>query len=299
MANPKIKSLILILIGLSAINGFVVAADLKSAGDLNNSSEYSEAIIALTNTYRSSLNLNGLTVNSRLTQAAINKASDMLKRSYFSHTGPDGQKFSQWVKDINYDYFYVGENLAIDFADPEEAFDAWLKSEKHRQNIERAEFQEIGVACIKGRFNNRDTWVIVQLFGTRVLGENELFSGSFNGNSGWNNYFYGRNTLRPMTGWTLSLINILLLACLSYLFYQNKKLPRLAEAHSLAMLRFTAKTAKPEAQRPEPIGNKQKYSKNDYSGISGGISKPDNRPKKRPACRLTLEANQLHRRRSL
>lgn len=129
----------------------------------------SRDLITMTNDYRQSLGLNHLNYNARLTQAAVNKAKDLLAKSYFNHTSPEGRRFSQWIREVNYDYFYVGENLAIDFTDSEKLFQAWIDSQSHRDNIVKPEYQEIGIATLEGKFNGRNTIVVVQLFGTRVL----------------------------------------------------------------------------------------------------------------------------------
>jgi len=130
-------------------------------------------LIHTTNDYRKSLNLSELAINPRLTQAATNKANDILSNDYFDHTAPNGKRFSQWIKDVNYDYFYVGENLAIDFTSNEDLFQAWLDSPTHKDNIIKPQYQEIGIATLNGEFKNRQTMVAVQLFGTRVLGAQE------------------------------------------------------------------------------------------------------------------------------
>jgi hypothetical protein len=127
-------------------------------------------LINMTNQYRLEQGLNTLTPNARLTQAAANKARDLLTNQYFAHTSPDGKKFSQWIKDVDYKYFYVGENLAIDFNNNQEIFQAWLNSPAHKENIARPQYQEIGIAVIEGKYKNRQTAVAVQLFGSRIVG---------------------------------------------------------------------------------------------------------------------------------
>lgn len=127
-------------------------------------------IIRLTNDYRISQGLKPLKENPRLDQAAINKARDILTKGYFDHTSPDGKKFSDWIKEVNYKYFYVGENLAIDFQNNDDVFDAWLNSPEHQENIIKPQYQEIGVSAVKGKIGKRPTIVVVQLFGSRVLG---------------------------------------------------------------------------------------------------------------------------------
>jgi hypothetical protein len=151
-------------------------------------------LIDLTNEYRANLGLNALSANARLTQAAYNKAEDLLTRQYFDHTSPDGQKFSQWIKDVNYQYFYVGENLAIDFDNEEDLFQAWLNSPTHKDNIVKPQYQEIGIAALRGNYKNHSTIVVVQLFGTRVLGDKESSSDNYQSVGDLTaNYFYRRS----------------------------------------------------------------------------------------------------------
>lgn len=180
MISRQTKIIFIIAIGLLLIKTAVSAAifwwpkNVETTGG----NEAANTLIQLTNAYRRGLGLSELAINPRLTQAAINKAKDILAKQYFNHTSPEGKKFSDWIKEVNYSYFYVGENLAIDFNNPQDVFDAWLASPAHKQNIERQEFQEIGLADLSGEFNQRNTSVVVQLFGSRVLGENETTAGS-------------------------------------------------------------------------------------------------------------------------
>src|SRR3989344_3203097 len=144
-------------------------------------------LISLTNDYRKSLGLNELQPNARLTQAAVNKARDLLNKQYFAHTSPDNKKFSDWIKEVGYKYFYVGENLAIDFNNNQDLFRAWLNSPTHKENIIKPQYQEIGLAVLEGKYNNQTTVVVVQLFGSRVLGENESLGDIYGPISGFNN----------------------------------------------------------------------------------------------------------------
>ncbi|MFA5047750.1 MAG: CAP domain-containing protein [Patescibacteria group bacterium] len=158
----------------------------------------SDEIIHLTNNYRQQNGLSVLQMNPRLTQAAVNKAKDLIAGQYFDHTSPQGKLFSDWIKEVDYKYFYVGENLAIDFTSSTAVFNAWLNSSKHKENLVKPQYEEIGVAVIKGKFKNRPTLVVVQLFGTRVLGQFESVSGdsdalaSSSPVSSTANYFYYR-----------------------------------------------------------------------------------------------------------
>lgn len=299
MLRKRIKVIFLVFVGVLLIDGFVIAADkTREYNFLTDAGQYSQAILTLTNEHRESLGLNPLATNPRLTQAAVNKARDMFADGYFAHTSPDGRKFSQWIKDINYNYFYAGENLAIDFSDPQAAFDAWLKSDKHRENIERKEFQEIGIAGLRGEYQGRETWIAVQLFGSRVLGANELSAETLpNGNTA---AYFAKPHLNPYqtASLGLSLLAGLLGAYLIALLYRNKKLQPSAEVSHFDILSFTAQRARPTVLWPTRYGNTQKYLKSDYSNISTRISKTNSRQRAKTISRITLEANQLHRRKS-
>lgn len=122
-------------------------------------------IIDTTNEIRNNLGLNKLIPNTLLIAAARQKANDIFKYQSFQHN-LNGEKFSSWVKKTNYEYYYVGENLAINFTTSEKVIDAWLDSETHRKNIVNENFKEIGVAVVDGEFQNKKTTVIVQIFGS-------------------------------------------------------------------------------------------------------------------------------------
>jgi len=158
----------LIMAKIAAVSAiFLYPKDAEENLDLS-----ATELIQMTNDYRAEHGLTTLSINPRLTQAAVNKARDLFTNEYFNHTSPAGRKFSDWIKEVDYQYFYVGENLAIDFDDNVKIFQAWLDSPSHRENIEKSQYQEIGLAVLKGKFKNRPTIIAVQLFGTRVLGAN-------------------------------------------------------------------------------------------------------------------------------
>ncbi len=135
-----------------------------------------QKLIALTNKERLKYNLAPLFPNGTLTKAALNKASDLLKGQYFAHNSPSGKKFSTWVKEVQYNYYIVGENLAEGFSNDEMIIQAWMESPTHRQNILQSEFKEIGMAILKGDFKGKKTKMVVQIFGaTPELKLSEIF----------------------------------------------------------------------------------------------------------------------------
>ena len=186
-----ITSLTLIAVKLIIIAAIFLYPNIIYTPDIEANAK---KLIDMTNDYRESIGLSELKPNARLTQAATNKAYDLLINQYFSHTSPEGKRFSSWIKDVGYKYFYVGENLAIDFNNNENLFQAWLNSPSHKENIIKSQYQEIGVAVIQGKYKNRQTVVVVQLFGSRILGKNESLNGLYQPFSGLDdNYFSDEN----------------------------------------------------------------------------------------------------------
>ena len=133
----------------------------ESAGNLSSS-----VIIELTNQERISDGESVLTENTLLDNAAERKINDMFQNQYFEHVSPvNGVDVSSFVLEENYQYAYVGENLAMgDFVSEKEMVQAWMDSPGHRENILGSHYTEIGVAVEKGIFQGRNTWIGVQVF---------------------------------------------------------------------------------------------------------------------------------------
>ncbi len=131
-------------------------------------------IIELTNKERQKRGLSILKHNSTLDLAAQKKAEDMFKYDYFAHTSPAGVKPWYWFKQVNYNYTYAGENLAMNFVQAEDVVQAWMNSPSHRDNILSKNYNDIGIAVKVGVLEGHKTALVVQLFGksyTNVAGE--------------------------------------------------------------------------------------------------------------------------------
>ncbi|MFZ2299641.1 MAG: CAP domain-containing protein [Candidatus Moraniibacteriota bacterium] len=125
-------------------------------------------VITLANNARAKEGLAPLVENPKLSEAAKNKAEDMLKNDYFAHTSPDGVTPWAWIKQSGYQYKAAGENLAINFDSAKEQHGAWMKSSTHRANILNATYKEIGVAVVKGKIDGQESVVTVEFFGTPI-----------------------------------------------------------------------------------------------------------------------------------
>ena len=130
--------------------------------------EESKKIIELTNNIRSDFKLKPLQENSKLDQAAYEKAQDMLFKQYFAHVSPENKGLSDWLKNTDYNYTIAGENLAMGFSNVEDAVEKWKESPTHYSNLIDPDFTEIGVGIAGGSFNKVDTTFIAQFFGNQL-----------------------------------------------------------------------------------------------------------------------------------
>lgn len=123
------------------------------------------AVLAdLTNEERSADNLQELSINEVLNQAAELKAEDMVSKGYFAHTSPEGLTPWYWLEKVGYKYQYAGENLAINFSDSKDVTEAWMNSPTHRANIIKDKYTEVGTGVAKGIYEGKETIFIAQVY---------------------------------------------------------------------------------------------------------------------------------------
>lgn len=125
-------------------------------------------LLELTNNERIKVNLNSLTLNDRLSEAAEKKAKDMFVKNYWSHFGPNGETPWDFILGSGYQYEYAGENLAKNFLFSQGVVDAWMKSPTHKDNLLRKEYTDVGFAIVNGVLNGEETTLVVQMLGTPV-----------------------------------------------------------------------------------------------------------------------------------
>lgn len=107
----------------------------------NNS--YADEVLRLVNIEREKAGLSHLTTNSTLI-AAANKRAQETKTS-FSHTRPNGSKFSTVLQEYGISYRTAGENIAYGQRSPQEVVTGWMNSPGHRANILNGSFNKIGI----------------------------------------------------------------------------------------------------------------------------------------------------------
>ena len=146
----KVLLLVIALIGTSAF-----AAEITPA-----------SVVAEMNVRRAVFGLPPLHLDTRLTEAAGDRISDMEEQGYWAHVSPDGKQPFQWLHPHGYDYHYAGENLASGFDTVEVLVDAWMESKGHRANLLSPLYHDCGVAVIEGSTTGRASGKsVVVLFG--------------------------------------------------------------------------------------------------------------------------------------
>jgi uncharacterized protein YkwD len=125
-----------------------------------------DQVVILVNQERTKNGLPPLKINPLLTRAAQNKNQHMIEYNYFSHVSPkDGKKWSDFIKEVKYNYVEAGENLANGFLVASDMVEAWMNSPTHKANILAEGYKETGVAVNKGKLNGRETIFVTQMFG--------------------------------------------------------------------------------------------------------------------------------------
>lgn len=131
---------------------------------VNLSSEWSKKVIELINVERQNNKLEPVVYDSELTQIAIIKAQDMVKRHYFEHVSP--YYGAPWDLATLFDYNYTsfGENIARNIKTPEVAVKAWMASPSHRDNILKEHYTNTGVAIAQ---DSKGNYYWVQMFSSQ------------------------------------------------------------------------------------------------------------------------------------
>ena len=127
-------------------------------------------IISRVNSVRAEAGLQALTIDSRLTQSAQAKATDMASMGYFAHGSPEGYRMGHWINGAGYTYSLAGENLAKGFTSIDRLMNAWVASPSHYQNLIEPKFVNIGIGIAEGVYQDQPTVFVVQHFGVEATG---------------------------------------------------------------------------------------------------------------------------------
>ena len=108
--------------------------------------EYINEVVRLVNEYRAQNGIAALTLDTKLTSAAMTRAKELI--TSFSHTRPNGTSSFTALKEAGVSYTTAGENIAAGQPTPQDVVNAWINSDGHRKNILNANFTRIGVGFI-------------------------------------------------------------------------------------------------------------------------------------------------------
>jgi uncharacterized protein YkwD len=81
---------------------------------------------------------------------AGDKAMDMYKNNYFSHTSPTYGSPFDMMKTYNISFRAAGENIAKGQTSPAQVMNSWMNSSGHKANILSKNYTHIGVGYVNG-----------------------------------------------------------------------------------------------------------------------------------------------------
>ncbi len=126
-------------------------------------------MLARVNAERAAAGVPALLADARLDAAAQHHAEDMLLRSYYNHSSPDGTSPASRTRKSGYAGRIVGENIARGPFAVQEVVSNWMGSTEHRRNLLLPAFTHLGVGVVVGHNAAMgDTVIWVQDFGAPV-----------------------------------------------------------------------------------------------------------------------------------
>ena len=99
-------------------------------------------IVKLTNTERTTRNLQPLMVNDKLMKAAQDYAELMATKQVLSH---NIVSLTKRLDRVGYQWSMAGENIAMGYSDADSVVKGWMHSPGHRSNILNKGYKDIGV----------------------------------------------------------------------------------------------------------------------------------------------------------
>ena len=119
---------------------------------------------SLSNQERASAGVPSLSLNSKLSTAAYNKALDMFADDYWAHTAPDGTTPWSFISSAGYSYTVAGENLAKNFSTSAGVVYGWMNSPSHRENVLGSQYSDVGYAAVDGILQGEETTLVVAMY---------------------------------------------------------------------------------------------------------------------------------------
>ena len=110
---------------------------------------YESQVVTLVNKARNQNGLDSLISRGELSASALAHSTDMACSNFVGHSGSDGSHWTDRIAAQGYSPSYATENIYVGFptfgGTPAGAFDWWMNSQIHRDNILNPKISEIGV----------------------------------------------------------------------------------------------------------------------------------------------------------
>lgn len=132
---------------------------VEEVPNINLTSDETE-LLSIINTERQKNNLPNLEVDEELQNVAKLKATDIAQNNYFSHISPTYGTPFDMLKSHNISYKTASENIAGN-SNIKSAFDAWISSDSHKNNILSNDYNYTGIAVVDSIAYGK---IIVELF---------------------------------------------------------------------------------------------------------------------------------------
>ena len=177
MPRSTVRYVVLAALVLSAAVPYATSAGAASAPRTGSMRALQADLLVQINDFRRAHGLVPFRLSSKLSLAARQHSSEMAARGYFGHNSVDGTGFDRRIArfyPVRRGYWSVGENLlwSSPNVDAAEALQLWLSSPKHRANLIRASWRQIGISAVHavgapGVYGGREVTVITTDFGLR------------------------------------------------------------------------------------------------------------------------------------
>ena len=122
--------------------------------------EGANELLTYVNALRRENGLNELTIDNSLNVVAALRANEIADNNAFSHTRPNGSTPQTAMSEVGVSYRAFGENLAWASGrmGAQTAYNEWLKSGPHKENMLDADFTKMGASYIRAS-NGHTYWV--------------------------------------------------------------------------------------------------------------------------------------------
>ncbi|WP_198372447.1 CAP domain-containing protein [Roseomonas rosulenta] len=109
-----------------------------------------QAMLAEVNAIRARAGRAPLTLDPRLSRAALDHSFDMLRRNQLGHAGSDGSDPGRRITRAGFAWRSYRENVGAGYQDLRQAMAGWMNSPGHRDNILAADVTQVGLGFAAG-----------------------------------------------------------------------------------------------------------------------------------------------------